>query len=171
MRVAGWVKIAALLAAVAAGGCGAQTVAASSSQTQAGAPSPSITASATAGASAQAVVQQFYEFLSANRVTQACALVVPKERAAVASMLAEDPAYVGLTDLHFSVLHQGKEVARGGPPAWVKYVDLCEVESHYVTHKASVTGAPAGQQVRFAVLGRQTAGGPWLLVDSPGTGP
>jgi len=171
MRVAGWVKMAALLVAVAAGGCGAQTAATGSSQTPAGAPSPSITASATAGASAQAVVRQFYELLSANRVTEAGALVVPNERAAVASMLAEDPAYVGLTDLQCLVLRQGKEVAKGGPPAWAKYVDLCEIESRYVTHKASVTGAPSGQQARFAVLGRQTADGPWLLVDSPGTGP
>jgi len=184
----------ALFLAVAVAGCGADAqVAASPSPSPSPpsltpSPSPSLTPSPTpslspsplsltpllsptpwpsAYAAAEAVLCDYYTFISSGQFAKARALISPQEQVNVAG----DPSLQGLTDLRFKLFDTGKRIAKGGPAEWAQYADLCEIEVNYVTHSANPIGEPAGEKTRFAILGRLPSKTQWLLVDLPGTGP
>jgi hypothetical protein len=166
------VVLCAVAAVALVAGCGGQTIATVSPSPVQGTTAVASESTTNPGtASAEAVLEQYYLQLSEGRVDDACTLVAPDVRSSVKALLKEDPFYIGLTDLHLTAVQHGMQVANGGPAAWRNYVDLCEIQADFVTKKASITGQPAGDHVRFGILGKLTSDGPWMLVAAPGTGP
>jgi hypothetical protein len=74
----------------------------------------------------------------------------------------------GLTDL--KVERSREDTVAGRPVVYLELAALRMLVVRYERHKTAVTGEPPGQDMRFVLLGQETQGGPWLVVES-GTGP
>ena len=116
-------------------------------------------------ASPEQVARRYFELQAAGREEPARSLVWRPSRFDGA---VTDRSLRGLTDLR--VEPSREDTVAGRPVIYLELAALRMLVVRYERHKTSVTGEPPGQDLRFVLLGQETPGAPWLVVET-GTGP
>ena len=120
-----------------------------------------------ASASPEDVARRYVELLSSGDVQKARALVWRPERFGDPTTFGD--AFEGATDLRVSA-SAPDSAAAGGPPEYAELEELRELAVDLITTRRDAAGNPPGERRVFVLLGRETLGGPWRVVDL-GTGP
>jgi hypothetical protein len=111
------------------------------------------------------VARSYYELLAAGREEDARSLMWRPDRF---SEVVADRSLRGLTELE--VDRSREDTAAGRPPEYLELATLRMLVVRYKRHRVSSIGEPAGQDMRFVLVGQEVPGGPWLVVET-GTGP
>lgn len=79
-----------------------------------------------------------------------------------------DDSLRGATELEVGA--SWKDSAEHRPDEYRVLAEIRELEARYTTSRRDSVGTPPGRQMRFILLGREYADGPWFVLET-GTGP